>query len=450
MNKLIKTIMMAAMLSVTAPMVHALTGAWRGELALGPNKLPLVFNFSEDDNGATQCTFDSPNQGVRGIPATVLYCSADSVQIACSQIGASYGGRIAGGTISGTFSQGGYSFTLTLVPETPIDERRPQTPRPPFPYIQIDTTFTAADGAVMSATLTLPAEVAEGKRVPAVVMVTGSGPQNRDEELFEHRPFAVIADYLARHGIASLRYDDRGTAQSGGDFATATTYTFRDDAAAGLQLLRSLPQVSKAGVAGHSEGGTIAFMLAADGEADFIVSLAGMAVSGKETILDQNALSLARAGITGAEQQKCLQLLGLVFDEMAAQYKQGTTHPVDVDSLAAATGIAVNPALMASLRASQGSRSQWYDAFLGLDAREYLQRIKCPVLAVNGERDTQVAPANLDVVKALVPGARTLLMPGLNHLMQQAVTGATEEYGEIRQTISPEVLEAITAFIKEL
>ncbi|MDE5800444.1 MAG: CocE/NonD family hydrolase [Paramuribaculum sp.] len=450
MNRLIKTIFLAWLLIASAPMANALTGSWRGELVLGPNKLPLVFNFSEDGRGVTQCTFDSPNQGAKGIPTMVLYCSADSVWVACSQIGASYGGRIADGTITGTFSQGGYSFPLVLKPETPIDERRPQTPRPPYPYTTIDTAFTAPDGAVMSATLTLPADVTKGTRVPAVVMVTGSGPQNRDEELFEHKPFAVIADYLARNGIASLRYDDRGTAKSGGDFASSTIYTFKDDAAAAIGLLRSLPEVGSVGVIGHSEGGTIAFMLGAEGAPDFIVSLGGMAVSGKETILSQNAHSLARAGITGAEQANCLRLLGLVFDEMADQYRRGVSQPVDVDSIATAEGIVVNPALMASLRASQGSRSDWYDAFLGLDARRYLEQTKCPVLAVNGGKDTQVSPANLDVVKALVPEAQTLLLPELNHLLQHATTGEMDEYGEIRETISPEALAAMAAFIKGL
>ncbi|MDE6383531.1 MAG: CocE/NonD family hydrolase [Paramuribaculum sp.] len=450
MNRLIKTIFLAGMLIASAPMANALTGSWRGELVLGPNKLPLVFNFSEDEKGGTQCTFDSPNQGAKGIPTMVLYCSADSVLVACSQIGASYGGRIADDSITGIFSQGGYSFPLILRPETPIDERRPQTPRPPYPYATIDTAFTAPDGAVMSATLTLPADVVNGKRVPAVVMVTGSGPQNRDEELFEHKPFAVIADYLARNGIASLRYDDRGTAKSGGDFASATIYTFKDDAMAAVGLLRSLPEVEGVGVIGHSEGGTIAFMLGAEDVPDFIISLGGMAVSGKETILSQNAHSLARAGITGAEQENCLRLLGLVFEEMADQYQRGVSQPVDVDSIAKSEGIVVNPALMTSLRASQGSRSDWYDAFLGLDARRYLERTKCPVLAVNGGKDTQVSPANLDVVKALVPGAQTRLLPELNHLLQHATTGEPSEYAEIRETIAPEVLAAITAFIKGL
>lgn len=438
------------MLVASTPIANALTGSWRGELVLGPNKLPLVFNFSEDEKGAPQCTMDSPNQGAKGIPTIVLYCSSDSVWVACTTIGASYGGRIADGTITGTFSQSGYSFPLVLTPEIPMDERRPQTPRPPYPYTTIDTTFAAPDGAVMSATLTLPADVAKGKRVPAVVMVTGSGPQNRDEELFEHKPFAVIADYLARNGIASLRYDDRGTAKSGGDFASSTIYTFKDDAAAAIKMLRSLPEIESVGVIGHSEGGTIAFMLGAAGVPDFLISLAGMAVSGKETILSQNEHSLALAGITGAEQEQCLRLLGLVFDEMADQYRRGVSQPVDVDSIAVAEGIVVNPALMASLRASQGSRSNWYDAFLGIDARKYLEQVKCPVLAVNGERDTQVSPANLDVVKALVPGAQTLLLPELNHLLQHATTGEMEEYGEIRETISPEALAAMAAFIKGL
>lgn len=215
---------------------YGLKGAWRGELDLGRTKLPLVLRFSESEAGETRCTLDSPSQGARGIEMAVELCTADSVALSCEALRARFTGRVMGCLIRGRFEQQGAKLPLNLVPEIVIGERRPQTPKPPYPFSVVDTVFTAADGAVMSATLCMPAE-AEGTAVPAVVMVTGSGPQNRDEELMDHRPFAVIADYLARRGIASLRYDDRGTGRSTGDFASATTYTFKDDAVSGWRLL---------------------------------------------------------------------------------------------------------------------------------------------------------------------------------------------------------------------
>lgn len=441
----------AALLGIvlTVGNAYGLSGSWRGELNLGQMKLPLVFNFSENASGEQQCTLDSPSQGAKGIPATVVFCTADSLSVTCGAIGASYCGRIASGTITGTFKQRGYSFPLNLLPEVSVEERRPQTPKPPYPYQVIDTVFTAPDGAVMGATLTIPLN-ANSKKIPAVVMVTGSGPQNRDEELFEHKPFAVIADYLARKGIASLRYDDRGTGQSTGNFVTATTHTFKDDAMGGITFLRTFPYVGKVGVLGHSEGGTIAFMLGAENKADFVISLAGMAISGKETLLRQNSHALDRFGLSEEDKANSLKFIGKGFDVIAEQVRKGVSEPIDIDSLARSIGVTVIPQIVSSLKMTQQTRTPWFDSFVSLNPRDYLKSIRCPLLAVNGEKDTQVYPDNLSVIRELVPQAKTMLMPELNHLMQHAVTGEVSEYSEIRETISPEVLDAVTQFILTL
>lgn len=423
-----------------------LNGSWRGELDLGQMKLPLVFNFSENSSGETLCTLSSPAQGAKDIPATVTFISADSVAVQCNAIGAKYEGRIGEGTITGTFMQAGHSLPLNLAPEESLEQRRPQTPQPPFPYTIKDTTFTAPDGAVMSATLTLPSEAAQ-RIVRAVIMVTGSGAQNRDEELFEHKPFAVIADYLARHGIASLRYDDRGTGKSGGNFQDGTTDTFKDDAKSALRFLRSLPMIGKAGVLGHSEGGTIAMMLGADKAPDFIVSLAGMMVSGKETLLRQNGRALSAAGLTETEKENSLRIMEMLLDEIAKQYKKGIREEIEVDSIVEASGLQVPEVIVETFRQSLRVRAEWFDAFVALDPARDIKNVKCPVIAFNGDRDTQVYPDNLEVLKKLLPKAQVRLMPGLNHLLQHAETGEASEYGEIRETISPEVLEEIAAFI---
>ncbi len=435
------------LLLMAAGDAYGLTGAWRGELPVGQMKLPLVFSFTEDADGQTHCTLASPSQGVEGLPCEMEPCSGNAVSLTCSAIGASYEGSITTGLIVGTFSQRGYSFPLILSPESPVEDRRPQTPRPPFPYQTIDTTFTAPDGAVMAATLTLPASIAPGEKVPAVVMVTGSGPQNRDEELFEHKPFAVIADCLARNGIASLRYDDRGTGKSTGDFRSATTATFKDDALSGIRFLRGVAPVGKVGVLGHSEGGTIAFMIGAGGEADFVVSLAGMAESGKETLMRQNRHGISLLHLPATDVENCLSLIDKWFDTMAAQARRGVSAPIDADSIARASGLHVPEEVMASIRMSQQVRTPWFDAFIILNPADYLKQIRCPILAVNGEKDKQVHPDNLTIVRNLAPQAEVLLMPGLNHLLQHAGTGEVSEYGTIRETIAPEVLDAIVRFI---
>lgn len=444
------TLTLFTALVLSASSAFAQTGSWRGELDLGQMKLPLVFNFSKDASGEMQCTMDSPAQGAKGIPAKVTYCTPDSVAVTCDMIGASYSGKISSGLIKGEFKQRGMVFPLDLTPNSSIEERRPQTPKPPFPYTVKDTTFRTHDSAMLSATLTMPLNHRGGK-IPAVVMVTGSGPQNRDEEIFEHKPFAVIADFLARNGIASLRYDDRGTGKSTGNFLTATTFTLKDDALSGVNLLRSIPGIGKVGVLGHSEGGTIAFMAGAEKKADFIVSLAGMAVSGKETMLEQNRHSLEKAGLKGSDLENSLKLIDMVFDAIADQVKKGENTPIDLNALAASASLNVSQPILESLNQSKNQmRGPWFDAFLTLNPREYIAKVKCPALALNGDRDTQVNPDNLQVIKELAPQSQVVVMAGLNHLMQHAETGEVAEYGEISETISTDVLNAITSFINGL
>ena len=266
------------MLAFTA---NAQEGAWNGELEVMGTKLPLVFNFSP--NG---CTIDSPSQNAKGIPAEKTMSNDGTIKVTVGMIGATFEGKMSDNEIRGTFTQNGFPLPLTLKPGKPV-VKRPQTPTPPFPYKEESINFTNA-GYTFNGTLTLPEHFT--KSTPVVLMVTGSGQQNRDEELFSHKPFAVIADALARKGIASLRYDDRGWGNKSINFANFTTDDFRQDAAAALPLLRS--RFNKVGILGHSEGGTIAFMLAAEGKADFIVSLAGMAISGKETLVMQNHQAL--------------------------------------------------------------------------------------------------------------------------------------------------------------
>lgn len=428
----------------------ALDGSWRGDLVLGQMKMPIVFNFLQGEDGTVTATIDSPNQGVKGIPADVLYCSSDSVSLKSESISAVFSGKISSDTIEGVFTQRGYNFKLLLVPETGSEERRPQTPKPPFAYESVDTVFQAKDGVKLAGTIVFP-YTHKSSKMPMVVMVSGSGPQNRDEELFDHRPFAVLADRLAANGIASFRYDDRGVGASEGNFAESDTYVFADDARSAVEFVKSLPQTGGVGIFGHSEGGTIAFMLGADGVPDFIVSLAGMAISGKETLLMQNRHSLDRTPLSAVDKENSLKLLGLLFDAFIEQKRNNDIRPVDVDSIVAASGVTVNPQILASLKMNIKTRNTWIDGFLNLDPRNFLSDIKCPVLALNGDKDIQVnVVSNLSAVKESVKNAQVKSYPGLNHMFQHCETGEVNEYGEIRETMSEEVIDDIVAFILSL
>ena len=279
----IKHIFVIAVLVILSTAVSAqnISGSWNGELKAGFQKIPIVLNLISDG----KCTLDSPSQGAKGISADVEFLSADSVSIRVPMIGAAYSGRLQNGEIKGLFVQNGFRLPLALTPGKAAELKRPQTPKPPYPYRTEEVSFTNSKaGATFSGTLTLP------KNARCVLlMVTGSGAQNRDEEVFGHKPFAVIADRLAREGIATLRYDDRATAKSvGGNIEDATTRDFADDAAAGVEWLRKSGRFKKIGVLGHSEGAIIGFMLGAQKKVDFVVSLAGTAVKGDSVLLAQN------------------------------------------------------------------------------------------------------------------------------------------------------------------
>lgn len=408
---------------------NAQEGTWNGELEIMSTKLPLVFNFSS--NG---CTVNSPLQNANGIPAEKTVNNDGTIKIIVGMIGATFEGKMADNEIKGTFTQNGYTLPLTLKPGKPV-VKRPQTPTPPFPYKEENINFTNA-GYTFNGTLTLPEHCT--KNTPVVLMVTGSGQQNRDEELFSHKPFAVIADALARQGIASLRYDDRGWGDKSINFANFTTDDFRQDAAAALPLLRS--RFNKVGILGHSEGGTIAFMLAAEGKADFIVSLAGMAVSGKETLVMQNRQALSALGMPKEMVNNYCEAIEKMFDEIANGKKISEITTDNIPNT-------LKPVFIKSLQQADNS---YIRHFLTIDISKQLSKIKCPVLALNGTKDIQVdCSANTTQLgKDLTACKHTIKrINNVNHLFQNCTTGAVSEYQQIEETISPEVLQIITEWI---
>lgn len=409
------TFISAILLAITAD-IKAQTpdGQWSGDLVLGQGKnLPLVLNIGTGSDGKPCCTLDSPMQGAEGIKTEVNVLTADSINITVPDIAATYAGRVTKDVITGRFTQMGMPFKLDLK-RGGVMMNRPQTPQPPLGYTTQEVSFeNKAAGAVLSGTLTWPEGYDGKKPVPVVIMVSGSGLQNRDEEVFGHKPFLVLADRLARNGIASLRYDDRGTGKSTGDASKATTSDFMKDAAAGLELLRSMDgKFSRVGVIGHSEGGLIAFMLAADGMTDFIVSLAGTGVKGDTIIAGQSNDALRRTG------------------------RPANVTATDIRKQAETGG---NP---------------WLRYFVDYDPADVIASTTCPVMALNGTMDTQVRPRlNLDRIKSLLPhNAKNSIKEydGLNHLFQHCTTGFADEYGTIEETMSEDVMKDISGWINSL
>ena len=379
---------------------------------------------------------DSPDQGVKGIPIQFTRGETGNITIKIPSIGATYEGQWTEKQIVGTFKQWGASLPLTLT--LGVEKlNRPQTPVAPFPYATEEVAFANGD-AVLKGTLVLP----EGysRKTPVLIMVTGSGFQNRDEERFEHKPFAVIADALARAGIATLRYDDRGFGESTGDIINCTTKDLKNDALAGIGLLRE--RFDKVGVIGHSEGGTIALMLAAEKKADFIVSLAGVVVSGKETLLWQNRIALASAGFSTETVDLYCKALDEIFDACIGGKPVPSATQYDLPAALAQDLAAVSMQLL----------TPYLKYFIALDMRPLLASITCPVLAMNGTKDLQVEPeSNLDALRGGLPSQpfnKIELVEGVNHLFQHCQTGSTAEYRDIEETFAPEVLEKLVEWIK--
>ena len=428
-----KILMILALMAVAAVTLKAQTGAWTGKLKVSGVELALIFNIGEES-----ATLDVPDQGAKDIPVEVSRDAVGGITLNVPAINASFKGLWAGKVIAGTFTQHGMSFPMTLTPGAPV-VRRPQTPVGPFPYTTEEVSFSNGD-AVLKGTLTMPADC--DRKTPVLVMVTGSGLQNRDEELFGHKPFAVIADAFARAGIATLRYDDRGFGESTGDVVLCTTEDLKNDALAGVKLLRD--RFERVGVIGHSEGGTIALMLAGERQVDFAVSLAGMIVSGAETLLAQNRRAFESAGLPESEVEAFARLLSDTFTAIRTRAPLPSADDYDITDALRKNYAAALPSF----------RTPYMEFFLGLDLSASLSGITCPVMALNGTKDTQVqCDRNIAVLEAGLPSnSRSVIRAedGLNHLFQHCVTGEVSEYKNIEETFSPEVLSEMIAWIKTL
>lgn len=342
------------------------------------------------------------------------------------------------------YSQSIHKCTFQFEIVTPLEtkQNRYQEPIKPYPYKEEEVYIENGD-IILAATLTLPNG---NQKFPAVVLVSGSGAQNRDEELMGHRPFLVIADYLTRNGIAVLRYDDRGFAKSTGDFASATTFDFATDARAAVNYLKTRKEINSEhiGLIGHSEGGIIAPLVAVDEpELDFIVLLAGCAVRGDSILMMQADLIAEASGVNNIQREETAKTNRKIYD-MIIQNKS-RDEIITVLSSVMDTEIAKNEAFVVT--------NPWFRTFINYDPFPTLSKVKCRVLAINGTKDLQVPyRENVNAIdEALKKGGnkqyKIMVMDGLNHLLQHCETGLPNEYAEIEETISPEVLQLIKDFI---
>ncbi len=441
-------------------------GDWLGALNAGGATLRIVFHIEAAEGGGYTSSLDSPDQGAFGIPINQTTYEAGVLTLALPPMGAAFEGRLdeTGASLEGTWSQGGASFPLALArTENPPAQNRPQEPKAPFPYRSEEVSITTpAAGVTLAGTLTLP----EGNGPhPAVILISGSGPQNRDEELMGHKPFLVLADYLTRQGIAVLRYDDRGVGASTGDFGAATSVDFAADARAAFGFLagHSAIDAGAVGLVGHSEGGLVAPMAAVDEpQVAFIVMLAGPGLRGDAILMLQSEAILRASGVDAGVIAKTAAFNRGIYDLVLEE-----SDPSRLSERLSAFYDTQLEALTETERATMGLSAEardpliaqivspWMRTFITYDPAPALARLTLPILSLIGANDLQVpAEPNTTAIEAAFRQAgntrgKTLILPGLNHLFQTSTTGAPAEYGQIEETMAPAALEAISTWIHE-
>jgi fermentation-respiration switch protein FrsA (DUF1100 family) len=459
------SILLISLLTSISLSAQDITGQWNGALKVQGTQLRLVFNITKTDSGFSS-TMDSPDQGAKDIPTSSTSFENSVLKITIASAKIEYEGTLGlDNVIVGTFKQGGQSFPMNLSKEKIEKEKliRPQEPIKPYPYYLEEITFENKKAGInLAGTLTLPKK--EGV-FPVVILISGSGPQNRDEELLGHKPFLVLSDFLTKNGIAVLRYDDRGTALSKGDFKSATSADFATDVESAITYLKTRKEIDKKkiGLIGHSEGGLIAPMVASKSkDVAFIVLLAGTGIQGDQILLLQQKLIGKASGVSNEDLQKSELTNRKVFDivnksnnleqlniDLTDFIKQTLKDNPDAEK---PEGMSLDD--FVKLQVKQIA-TPWMQYFIKYNPTSALEKVKCPVLAINGEKDLQVPPKeNLEAIKkALTKGGNKKVtikeFPNLNHLFQECKTGSPDEYATIEQTFSPTALEEISNWIKQ-
>jgi len=447
-------------------MYEKIKGSWAGAMKVGAGELTLVINISLNEKDSLIVTIDSPDQGVKGIATNKVKVTVDSLIVKSKVLMGSYSGAFSdhNDLLRGKWKQSGITFPLDLHHSfEKYSLKRPQEPKPPYPYLEKEVTIKNDKANVeLAGTLTMPTK---GGPFPAVILITGSGAQNRDEELMGHKPFLVLADYLTRKGIAVLRCDDRGFAKSTGNFATSTTLDFVTDVSAEMDFLKKQKDIdsTKIGLVGHSEGGLIGPIVASERkDVAFLVLLAGPGLTGEQILIMQAAIINKKAGLTDKEVDADRLLRTKVYESIIKN-PDNDKAAAKVKALFAAakkknskmTGLCQLDDSQVNLFIQQCT-SPWFRTFMVLDPVQYLSKVRCPLLALNGSLDVQVpAEENLKAIeKALIFGGNSKYVveeiTGANHLFQQAKTGNVDEYGKIEETMGADVLEKIAEWIRKV
>ncbi len=457
-----------SLIAFTANAQRNIEGDWQGRLAVGTTSLRLVFHI-KNEGGNYSATMDSPDQGAKSIPFNSVQVKGDSLLMELKAIGGRLSGRLTSDTtFSGQWFQG-TSFPLDLkkvsAGETVTELKRPQTPKPPFPYKSEDVVyFNKSKSIQYGATITSPGGSGP---FPAIIFITGSGQQNRDEELFGHKPFAVLADYLTSKGYVVMRVDDRGVGQTTGDVKNATSKDFASDVMVGLDYLKGLPQVAKTklGLLGHSEGGMIAQIVSAQrSDVAFVVSLAGPGQRIDELMLDQAKAVMQSAGTSKKiiDDYNSLQkrLVPAIITATSDSTAKTVAKKIIADWKQKMPGDSVLPLMQITDEKDVEDmtdlfRTPWYSYFLKYNPAPYIQKMKGKVLVLNGEKDIQVAAGpNLvgwktSLAKSGVKTYDVTELKGLNHLFQHCTKCTVAEYGELEETMAPEALEAISTWLEK-
>lgn len=456
---LLTVLLLSFLISVRATgQENDFSGNWSGEITLPNGVLEMIFKITQTE-GKYEAKLDVPKQGATNLPVGQVTVIGDSVSIAVPVILGNYSGRYSSPDfITGKWKQGGMTFDVNLkrINEvTPLI--RTQTPEPPFPYLSEEVQYSnPRSGLKLAGTITVPKTA---KSCPAVVLITGTGAQDRDETIFEHKPFAVIADFLTRNGIAVLRVDDRGVGSSEGNISSSTSLDFAGDVMAGVAFLKNREDIDskKIGLIGHSEGGLIAPIVATKmPDIAFIVMMAGSGTVGEQILYEQAVLLAKAAGLPqfSIEQQKLTQQK--IFDNVKNEPDSAKAIIKLRETLSNGMYDQMNGDMKKAIDAEISKiNSNWFRFFLTYNPKPTLAKVKCPVLALNGSKDLQVPVSNLKtIIEAINSGGNmnvdTVRFASHNHLFQICETGSVSEYAQIEETIDPEVLETIKDWIKKI
>lgn len=430
-------------------------GSWQGQLEAGGTELRVVFHIEQEADSLT-ATMDSPDQGATGISVETVRVQNDTLTLDVPSINGAYVGTMTDAeTIEGSWTQTGQSFPLTLTPtddSTAEAPERPQHPEPPYPYAEEEVRFpNADDGFTLAGTLTAPE--GDGPH-PAVVLVSGSGPQDRNSELMDHRLFHVLADHLTRQGLAVLRYDERGVGESEGpSFPASTTEAYARDAASAARFLKGRPEVDaeRVGLIGLSEGGLVGPMVHTQHEPlAFLVLMAGPAVSGRDIIIEQQARMAAVQGAEASVVDSTRRTQERMFDAVLGASDSSAVADT-LQSVFDAEGV---PEAQRNAQIERFT-APWFTFFLKYDPQPMLTQLDIPVLALFGSKDLQVpSEQNAEIMRSALeespsPDATVEVLDGLNHLFQPAETGHPTEYSQIETTMAPKALERVSGWIRE-